>query len=483
MESKSPHSGISFLLGFNLPPFLCVLCVGIRQISFLYFSKMNEQERLRQMQREIDQMKEQLRSHQDQISELQQRLVKSTSEHAFEQNPPIRRKLSWSLENFIGLRLIHFIGIIVLVIGLSIGVKYAIDQDLISEGMRIILAYVAGLVLYFLSLQLRKKYTGFSAILFSVSMASLYFTTYGAYSYYGMFSFALAFAIMIALTVYTVYEAISYDRQEIALLGLVGAYGIPFLISKNSDRADLFFLYISLINIGVVFLSIKKTWKNVSRTAQLITWILFIGWASLRFNANLQWVVFSFMAFFFLLFLFTIASFKIIRKQSLTINDTYQLVLNNFALYIGALFIFGYSFANADIAFITLTISVIIAAEGLLCYTFWKDEAMTTRMLASLCLTLFAVFIGFKWDGFTVTLLWLLTAVIVFAWGIRMRSVPARMMAIVLMGATLGKLLAFDSLSFSTIEKVIAYLVLGVLLLVVSFSYQKFKGKIFDEEG
>src|SRR5665647_765416 len=43
-----------------------------------------------------------------------------------------------SLENFIGLKLIHFVGILVLIIGLSIGVKYAVDKNMISPLLRIL---------------------------------------------------------------------------------------------------------------------------------------------------------------------------------------------------------------------------------------------------------------------------------------------------------------------------------------------------------
>ena len=57
------------------------------------------------------------------------------------------------------------------------------------------------------------------------------------------------------------------------------------------------------------------------------------------------------------------------------------------------------------------------------------------------------------------------------------------MMAIVLIGVTLAKLVVFDSLIFTTVQKVIAYLILGVLLLIVSFFYQKFKQKLFEEPG
>ena len=55
------------------------------------------------------------------------------------------------------------------------------------------------------------------------------------------------------------------------------------------------------------------------------------------------------------------------------------------------------------------------------------------------------------------------------------------MAAILIMGLTLLKLLVLDSQSFSPVQKIIAYVVLGVLLLVVSFFYQKFKKQLFGE--
>jgi uncharacterized membrane protein len=461
--------------------------VNVKEVfAFLPILAMMKEDEIRQLQIELEQLNKELYSQREKILQLQKRIAQLTNSEIQTALQPGKARAAekFSLENFIGLRLINFIGIIVLVIGLSIGVKYAIDENLISEGMRISLAYAAGLVLYFLSLRLRKKYTLFSAILFSGGMASLYFTTYAANVYYNMFSFALAFAIMIALTVYTVYEAIRYSRQEIALLGLVGAYGIPFLISKNADRADLFFLYISLINLGVIYLSVKKYWRTVGLVAQTITWILFIGWAATKHDPKFKFIAASFMIFFFLVFLFAVLSYKLFQKRSLQINDAYQLLVNNIALYIAALFQFGFSekASSSDLAIITLIVSAVVALQAILFYQYWKEEIFSTRLASSLALTLFVMFIAFNWDGFTVTFLWLLTAVIVFAWGFRMRSVRARMAGIILIGVTLGKLLALDSLTFTTVQKVIAYLVLGVLLLIVSFFYQKFKQQLFSDD-
>lgn len=443
---------------------------------------MNEQDQIKQIQEELMQLNAQLKDQQQRIAELHRRLMQLSG--AEQSIPPSHEKFTRnkSVENFIGLRLIHLIGIVVLVIGLSIGVKYAIDRNLISEAMRIGLAYGAGLVLYALSLQLKKKYSGFSAILFSGAMASLYFTTYSAFVYYNMMSSTVAFAIMVLLTAFTVWQAIVYDRQEIALLGLVGAYAIPFLISKNADKPELFFLYISLINIGAAFLSIKKLWKYTARAAQIITWLLFVAWAAIRFKPELKTTGFLFMIFFFLLFFFIVIAFKVFHKQKLTFNDTLQLLFNNVALYLGALFVFGYSFANADLAEITVIMAGFVALQAILFYYLWRDELFSIKVLSYIALALFIIFIALNWSGFIVSLLWLLTAVIVFICGVISKSTSARLAAIILMGVTLGKLVALDSLTFTPVQKVIAYLVLGVLLLITSFFYQKFRERLFNDK-
>jgi len=441
---------------------------------------MDEQNEIKKLQDELEKLRFQLQQQQKSIDDLNEKLGMIEN---FQGSHDLRKPFfgfPFSLENFIGLRLIQFIGIVVLVIGLSIGVKYAIDLELISIVMRIILAYGAGIVLFLLSLKLKEKYKIFSAILLSGGLASFYFTTYYSYSSYHLLSFGVSFGIMVALTLYAVYQAIVYNREEIAWLGLVGAYAIPFLISRNEERADLLFLYVSLINIGVVFLCIRKQWKSVGRLAEIITWVLFLAWASTRYTADQQNSGFGFLTFFFILFAFNIAGSRMINRKPFEIHDTYFLIMNQLALYLGALFVFGSHFEDHNIAIITFLVSLICGLQALFYHSTMRSEVFNTRMHALLSLTLFLLFIGFNWDGFIVTLLWLMCAVILFAWGFRSRSYPARMASIFLLGVTLVKLVALDSITFSTVQKVIAYLVLGILLLAVSFLYQKFRQKIFE---
>jgi uncharacterized membrane protein len=437
----------------------------------------NSREEIEKMQQELQELHRTIKQQQEQIILLYNKLGQLGGK-----THVVQKKVQFSLENFIGLKLIHIIGIIVLVIGLSIGVKYAIDKDLISEGMRIGLAYGAGLILCLLSARLKSKYHLFSAILFSGGMASIYFTTYGAFVYYSMMPFSIAFIIMILLTVFVVFQALVYNHEEIALLGLVGAYAIPFLISKNSDKPELLFLYITVINIGIIYLGIKRPWKNVGRIAQAVTWVLFLAWAATRYNVKDQWVGYLYMVVFYLLFVFNALSGKISRKVKLQKENFYQLILNNLALYIGSLFISTPSMNVHSLALVTFINAIVAAILAAVLYSVWKEK-QSSLITGAFAFFLFILFIAFQWTGLTVTFLWLLVALLLFAAGVMRKLKILRMGAIVLLGITLFKLVLFDSLTFTTVQKVISYLVLGILLLVVSYLYQKYRHRMFNDEA
>lgn len=148
--------------------------------------------------------------------------------------------------------------------------------------------------------------------------------------------------------------------------------------------------------------------------------------------------------------------------------------INNMALYGGCLLLFGQFYVNPSYAMITLAMAGLMAMQAGLFYFVWEDAAVK-KFMAFFSFLLFVIFISWQWSGLTVTLLWLLTAVIVFAIGAVKKWPVTRMAAVILMGATLIKLVLIDSLVFTTVQKVIAYVLLGVLLLVVSFFIRSLK--------
>ena len=79
------------------------------------------------------------------------------------------------------------------------------------------------------------------------------------------------------------------------------------------------------------------------------------------------------------------------------------------------------------------------------------------------------------------SILWSVYSLLLVGLGIFQKKKHLRIFALVLFGITLAKLFLYDISNLSTISKTIVLIILGLLLLIISFLYNKFKDKIGDE--
>jgi uncharacterized membrane protein len=449
---------------------------------------MSSPDQIENLQQQVNELSKELEESRQKLFQLQQQLNSFNPQTITQKTTPAKQPPSsikyprhTTLENFIGLRVIHLVGIIVLLIGISIGVKYAIDKNLVTPLTRIMLAYAAGAGLFILSVILRKNYNVFSAILFSGAMASAYFTTYGAFAYYDLLPQTPAFIIMVALAVFTAVKAVQYDKQEIALLGMVGAYGIPLLISANRENYELLFSYVLVMNAGILFISFKRSWKSMNMIALIITWSIFMGWLFFKYEQADKFYALVFMIAYYAMFLLSAFAFRITKQVRLSQRQLFHLLLNNFALYVSLLSIFEASSSNDNAAAVTACCAILFLAFALAGNNFFHDEKMLNRMHYAEALVLSILFVSIEWSGLTITLLWVLISIIVFVLGIITKTIWPRLAAIILLAFTLLKLMIIDSISFTAIQKIIAYITIGTLLLILSFFYQKFKQILFED--
>lgn len=79
------------------------------------------------------------------------------------------------------------------------------------------------------------------------------------------------------------------------------------------------------------------------------------------------------------------------------------------------------------------------------------------------------------------SILWGIYSLFLIALGIFKNKKYLRIGAIALFGLTLVKLFFYDIASMNTITKTIVFVSLGILLLIISFLYNKYKHRIADE--
>jgi hypothetical protein len=80
------------------------------------------------------------------------------------------------------------------------------------------------------------------------------------------------------------------------------------------------------------------------------------------------------------------------------------------------------------------------------------------------------------------TVLWTLSAFIQMWLGMKLKYKTLRLISLTLLTIVIGKLFLFDIVNASQGVKIIAFVVLGVVLLILSFLYQKLKKILFDND-
>lgn len=328
----------------------------------------------------------------------------------------VKPKRTTNFERFIGENLFNKIGIVILIIGVAIGAKYAIDNQLIGPQMRIILGYVLGLGLLGFAIKLKKKYEGFSAVLLSGSFAILYFITYAAFSFYSLIPQGVTFGFLVFITIATVAAAINYNRQIIAHIGLVGAYAIPFLFDSSPEEMLFYFNYTALINAGILTIAILRYWKLLYLSAFSITWLLYSSWYAGAFKPVEHFkLAFVFLTIYFVLFFSTFIVYKLRKLSKFDFLDIVLVVINSFIFY-GL----GYSLLSTNdvgkdyLGLFTLTTAAIHFIVALIIYKNKLADRNLFYLVAGMVLIFITIAFPVQFDGGWVTMFWAGEAVILF---------------------------------------------------------------------
>lgn len=348
------------------------------------------------------------------------------SQPKVEKQQPIQKPRRKSdLEKFIGENLISKIGIIIIVIGVGIGAKYSIENDLISPLTRIILGYVVGLGLIGFGMRLKQNYENLSAVLVSGAISILYFITFFAHSFYELIPQGVSFALMVLFTVFAVVAAINYNKQVIALLGLVGAYAVPYLLSDDSGNIVLLFCYMSIINIGILVLAFKKYWKSLYYAAFSLTWLIYFTWYALSYSANTQFsIALIFLSVFFISFYLTFLAYKLLKKEQFKMGNIAVLLMNSF-IFFGM----GYALlSNHTTGYQLLGVFALVNAgvHFMVCAIIYKKKLADNNifyLVSGLVLVFLTIAIPVQLDGNWVTLLWVAEALLLF-WIGRSKAIP-----------------------------------------------------------
>lgn len=208
-----------------------------------------------------------------------------------------------AMEVKLGQWLILGIGILVTIVGVAVFLKYSIEQGWIGPAFRVALVYLGGVVALAVGEFTRKRgYAGFGLSVLGLGIAVLYFATFAGFQMYHLFPQALAFAFMVLTTALACLLAILHDTKWLAVVGLIGGFLTPILLSTGVDNQIALMSYMTLLNLGLLAIALRKRWLLVNVLGFLATYIVFTAWVIEHYQAGKFWPAILFLHVFFLLY-------------------------------------------------------------------------------------------------------------------------------------------------------------------------------------
>lgn len=194
--------------------------------------------------------------------------------------------INW--EQFVGVKLFLWLGGLALFLGAVFFVKLSIEQGWIPPEVRVALGFLLGIGLVIGGVLLSKKrYATQGQALCATGIVTLYAMTFACRSIYhfSFFGPGSTFALMVLITATAFLLAVRLDARVVALLGMLGGFLTPILLSTGEDNPLGLFTYIALLDLGLLAVALHRRWHFLVPLAALGTGIMQIGWAS-KFLTN-----------------------------------------------------------------------------------------------------------------------------------------------------------------------------------------------------
>ncbi len=354
---------------------------------------------------------------------------------------PSRTREEW--EQLIGGKLLNRIGALALIIGVGFFLKYAFDNNWLSETFRVLIGTVVGIVLLGGAAWFRKKGLPiFAQGLVGAGIAILYLSVYASFNFYHLVAQPTAFVLMAAVTVIAFTQAFAYDSLAASLLGWAGGFLTPFLLSTGQANEAGLFTYVALLDAGLLVVIMKRqAWQVLHPLTAGATFLIYALWHQEFYRAEAAGLTVFFIVLLWALFLVLDVFGRPRPAPAGRLLHELVGIANGVFLYFAVLAVLHetlrplYGAAIACMAFL-YGLAAFAAARAVP-----GERVRLTRLLLT-AVALATIAIATEYTEYTVVILWALGAAVLLRASLRWNSTALTVASVVLYGITGAAVLA-----------------------------------------
>jgi len=381
------------------------------------------------------------------------------------------------LESLIGSQWLNRAGIVAVLVGVSFFLKYAFEGKWVGSAGRVSIGLLAGVIIIIWSEWFRAHgYCIFSFSLKALGLGMLYLSLWAAFQVYNLISLTAALIAMVTVTVSTTALALWQEAEVLALFALIGGFATPLLLYTGENRELELFTYLALLNSATLVLAGARPWRRLLLVSLLATLVLYFTWYATFYHRSDLPLTVGFSTLFFVIFAIAPLVESVHRPDVPGRSSTVLFAgsLNAMAYFLELYLVLG-RIDRTVMAWCALALGTVYIFLGGFLRT--KTGGHVASMLQHLHLVLGTVFItlaiAVRFESKWISIGWLVEAAGLMTIGFWRRSSFVRWQALVLIAVAIAKVFAYDIWRLERGYKIISFFALGMLLLAVSFTYQR----------
>lgn len=345
----------------------------------------------------------------------------------------------------IGKKLLPALGVIAIFLGVSFFLKFAFENNLIGVTGRVVLGLFAGLGFVIAGEVLNAKLEKYSWILSGCGVGILYLSIFSSFSYYSLIGVIPAFAFMFLVTCFSALLSIRYSALPLAIIGILGGFITPVLISSGVDNAVGLFSYIALINLGVLVISMFRNWRVLNLIGILGTIFIFLGWFSKYYNpgTNELFIAELFLTLFLIEYLASTISGNLFSADDSTGNDLALLTINAFWYFGMSYYLLEPDF-KVYLGLFTAVMAILYTALAYFSITMKSGDKKLSSFLGAISLVFLTLVFPVQLSGKWITVAWAMEALVLCSLGFTLLESRIRSASLVVLLIALIRLFSFD---------------------------------------
>lgn len=277
---------------------------------------------------------------------------------------PALPRIDW--ERWIGVRGAALLGGVVLALAGLYFFQYSIEHGLIPPWLRVLfgtgvgLACVAGA-----ELRARGRYEALANGLVGGGIVVLYAAFWAASARYHLVGAGLGFVLMIAVTGACTALAYRHASLVIAMIGLIGGFATPLLLSTGEDRPIALFSYILLLDAALLYVARRRGWPLLALVSLLGTLFYQAAWIGARMQPHQVALAIGVLAVFAAVFAFALRSQPAEARRSVLVTQGGAVLFPfAFAVYLASSADLGAHFYPVAILLMLLSASACFLARA-----------------------------------------------------------------------------------------------------------------------